>query len=133
MVDSSAHQILPDIECFHQRFATGEPQPTPLLESYAQSLRSTFNYWDPTTASIIVSSSINFLNACALEVRPEIEHMTPTRGGQKWPLYFREKSGVGDTYALFAFPKALYPDLSCFIEAIPDLSMHVCFVNDILS
>ncbi|XXH04291.1 hypothetical protein Hte_010705 [Hypoxylon texense] len=59
--------------------------------------------------------------------------MTPTRGGQKWPWYIREKNGDGDTYACLAFPKALYPDVSCFMEVIPDLSMYVCFVNDVLS
>ncbi|KAI1778682.1 terpenoid synthase [Hypoxylon cercidicola] len=133
LIDDLANQILPDIQCFHQRFATGEPQPTRLLESFAQCLRSTFHHWNPIVASIIVSSSMNFVNACALEVRPEIEHMTPTRGGQNLPWYLRERNGVGDAYAYFAFPKALYPDISCFIEAIPDLSMYVCFANDILS
>ncbi|OTB01432.1 hypothetical protein M426DRAFT_64080 [Hypoxylon sp. CI-4A] len=133
LMDNPADETLPDMECFHQRFVTGEPQPTLHLERWAENLRSTFNYWDPLVASMIVASSINFTNACVLEARLETGRMVPTKGGQQWPWYLREKSGIGDAYAYFAFPKALCPDVLSFMEAIADLSAFICLTNDILS
>ncbi|KAI1764183.1 terpenoid synthase [Hypoxylon sp. FL1150] len=133
LVDDSTSQDLPDIERFHQRLSNGEPQPTRLLESFALVLRSAFNHWDPIAASSIISASINFFNACALELRPEIKNMAPTKGGLNLPWYLRQKSGIGDAYAYFAFPKVMYPNISCFIEAVPEIAMFVCLANDILS
>ncbi|KAI1375404.1 terpenoid synthase [Hypoxylon crocopeplum] len=91
------------------------------------------HYWDPVVANFIVASSLDFLNACVLEARPEFRHLAPTKGGQSFPWYLRFKNGLPDTYAYFTFPKALYPDISYFLEAIPDLSMYICLANDVLS
>ncbi|KUI59049.1 Trichodiene synthase [Cytospora mali] len=68
-----------------------------------------------------------------LEERAEFRSMMPTSGGHCWPRYFREKEGIAEAYAYFTFPKAKYPDLSMFLEAIPDMSRVINMVNDILS
>lgn len=133
LIDNLTSKDLPDIERFYEHFANGKPQPTPLLECFAEKLRGMFKYWDPVPASGIVSSSISFVNGCAMEIRFDMENMTPTKGGLKYSWYLRERSGIGEAFSFFVFPKAKYPDISCFIEAIPDLSVYTCLCNDILS
>ncbi|KUI73059.1 Trichodiene synthase [Cytospora mali] len=61
--------------------------------------------------------------------------MMPTAGGggRDWPQYFRDREGVSEAYSYFTFPKAKYPDISMFLEAIPDISRVINLANDVLS
>lgn len=59
--------------------------------------------------------------------------MKPSKGGNSWPWYLRNKDGIGDTYAYFTFCKSECPDISRFLEAVPDMSMYIALTNDILS
>ncbi|KAI1079857.1 hypothetical protein F5B20DRAFT_155536 [Whalleya microplaca] len=133
VMDDEVARSLGDFEQFHERFAAGKPQPTVLLENWAELMRSSFDYWDPVIASFIVTSSLNYVNAGVMEARSEFRRLTPTKGGQSWPWYLRDKDGVAEAYAYFTFAKALCPDISCFIEAIPDLTKFIALTNDILS
>ena len=56
-----------------------------------------------------------------------------TQDGAKFPYYFRAMSGMDIAYAIFCYPKAMYPDIGCFIEAIPDMGIFINISNDVLS
>ncbi|KAI0844291.1 terpenoid synthase [Daldinia vernicosa] len=133
VIDDVACQSLEDFEHFHERFASGNPQPTILLEAWAGLIRSAFDHWDSMAANFIVAASLDFHNACVLEARSELRRLVRTKGGQSLAWYIRSKTGVADAYAYFTFPKTIYPDISCFLEAIPDLSAYLCLANDVLS
>ncbi|KAI1391742.1 terpenoid synthase [Hypoxylon trugodes] len=133
VIDDTASHQLADYERFHERFAAGEHQPTCVLENWAELLRSTFKYWEPIIANFIIASSLDFLNACILESRSEFLSLIPTKGSRNFPWYIRSKTGVGDAYAYFTFPKGLFPDFSSYVEVVPDLSKFFCLANDILS
>ncbi|KAI1472128.1 terpenoid synthase [Daldinia caldariorum] len=133
VVDDVASRSSDDFVAFHERFSSGTPQPTILLECWAALIRSCYDYWDPLVVNFIVASSLDFHNACVLEASSEMRHLVRTEGGQSFPWYVRRKTGLSDAYAYFTFPKAMYPDVSCFLEAIPDLSAYFCLANDVLS
>ncbi|KAM0329648.1 hypothetical protein ACHAPQ_006717 [Fusarium lateritium] len=133
LLDDEASNHLDDFQKFHERFCAGEKQPIPILQGWADLLRTSFKYWDPQVAGFIASSSLNFLNANALEARKEFGRIERTKAGHRWAWFLREKDGVGEAFAWFTFPKALCPDISLFVEAIPDLAAWHSLTNDILS
>ncbi|KAI1420849.1 isoprenoid synthase domain-containing protein [Xylaria sp. FL1777] len=117
---------------FMIRFQTGSGQATPLGQAWADYLRMSYKYYSPIVANFIITSSLNFTNANALE-GSELPRMSRTAGGKNWPYYLRDKDGVSEAYVWMTFPKALYPDISLFMEAIPDMNKYISFTNDILS
>lgn len=122
-----------DVREFQRRFYSGEKQPNLVLQGYADILRSTYEEWDDVTANFIIISSLQFINCNVLEERPEFHSMVPTKGGRRWPHYFRDREGVPDAYSYFTFPKATHPDISQFLEAIPDMGRVLNLCNDVLS
>ncbi|KAH6871498.1 isoprenoid synthase domain-containing protein [Thelonectria olida] len=133
LLDDEAPKFLDEFQMFHARFCANEKQPIPLLQGWADLMKLAFKYWDPVVANFIVSASLNFLNANVLEARKDFGRIERTRGGHSWAWFLREKDGVGESYAWFAFPMATCPDISCFLEVIPDLSAWIGKTNDVLS
>lgn len=133
LLDDEAGKSLDEFQAFHARFCAGERHPLPLLQGWADLMKLAFKYWDPVVANFIVSASLNFLNANVLEARGDTSRIKRSKGGHSWAWFLRDKDGVGEAYAWFAFPKALCPDMSCFLEVIPDLSAYIGKTNDILS
>ncbi|KAF4495658.1 hypothetical protein FAGAP_8212 [Fusarium agapanthi] len=124
---------LEEVSMFHERFCADEKQPIPLLQAWADLMKLTFKYWDPLVANFIVTASLNFLNINALEARKEFHQIERTKSGRSWAWFLREKDGVGEAYAWFTFPKALCPDISLFLEVVPDVSTWIGLTNDVLS
>ncbi|SCO06162.1 uncharacterized protein FFMR_12954 [Fusarium fujikuroi] len=118
---------------FHERFCADEKQSIPLLQTSADLMKLTFKYWDPLIANFIVTASLNFLNSNALEARDEFHTIELTKADRSWAWFLREKDGVGEVYAWFTFPKALFPDISLFLEVVPDLCIWIGLTNDVLS
>jgi hypothetical protein len=114
------------------RFQTGLEQPTLLAQAWADYLRLSYKYYSPIVANFIVTSSLNFTNANALE-GSELPLLSRTTGGKNWPYYLRDKDGLSEAYVWMTFPKELYPDISSYMEAIPDMNKYISFTNDILS
>ncbi|KAI0869874.1 isoprenoid synthase domain-containing protein [Hypoxylon argillaceum] len=117
---------------FMIRFQTGLEQVTLLAQAWADYLRLSYKYYSPIVANFIVTSSLNFTNANALE-GSELPFMSRTTGGKNWPYYLRDKDGLSEAYVWMTFPKELYPDISSYMEAIPDMNKYISFTNDILS
>jgi hypothetical protein len=117
---------------FVPRFLVGQPQPCPTSRAWAQYLRLAYKYYSAAVANFIVTSSLNFVNATALEGY-ELPRLIRTAGGENWPYYLREKDGVGEAYVWLTFPKEIYPDVKMCIEVVSDMNKYLCFTNDILS
>lgn len=121
------------MEGYQRRFFAGEEQPTPLLRATAALMKETWNYWDPILANMIVTSTLDCVSSNLLDTRVEFQEMIVTKGGISFPYYFRNMSGLTTAYACFSFPKTMYPDMGLFLEALPDMSIYVNLVNDVLS
>ena len=91
------------------------------------------NHWSPIPANLIMSSSLNFITASIIEDRRLVIRDTQFRSGRAWAYYLRNLDGLGDAFAVFTFPSALYPDVSQFIQAIPDMAMYIVYANNIIS
>ncbi|KUI64114.1 Trichodiene synthase [Cytospora mali] len=133
LIDDTNRCIASDIANFQSRFYASQPQPSLLLEHFAQTLRNTYRYYDPVVANFIVLSALAFVNANALETRREFQELAPLKAGVNWPYYFRDKEGLPEVYAYFIFPRGLYPDIGSFLQAIPDMGRSINLTNDILS
>ncbi|GAW11839.1 hypothetical protein ANO14919_011920 [Xylariales sp. No.14919] len=118
---------------FHERFFRGERQPNALLESIAELIREAPEHFDPVLSTLLQTSMLHFLTSNLLEQRNEFKSLRVTKEGQKFPYYFRSMSGMDVAYAVFCYPKAIYPDIGFFIEAIPDMAKFINISNDVLS
>ncbi|TRX90918.1 hypothetical protein FHL15_008123 [Xylaria flabelliformis] len=132
LVDDGASKDPKLWQDFMIRFQTGLEQATSLSQAWADYLRLSYKYYSPIVANFIITSSLNFTNANALE-GSELPRMSRTAGGKNWPYYLRDKDGISEAYVWMTFPKALYPDVSAYMEAIPDMNKYISFTNDILS
>lgn len=126
---TTAHELAP----FQSRFYSSQPQPTRLLECFAQNLRETYQYWDPVTANFIVLSALAFVTANAIERRQEYRDMAPSRSGANWAYHYRNIEGLPEVYTYFMFPRIEYPNVSVFLQAVPDMGKFINLTNDILS
>jgi hypothetical protein len=95
-------------------------------------LQLAYKYYSTAVANFIVTSSLNFVNATALE-GSELQRLTRTAGGENWPYYLRDKDGAAEAFTWLTFPKAVCPDLTMCIEAVADMNKYMCLINDILS
>ncbi|KAK6857667.1 hypothetical protein PG995_006494 [Apiospora arundinis] len=131
LVDDGAKKDPREWSGFVARFPS-IPQPSPVAQAWASYIQRSYEYYDHWAASFIVTSSLNFVNASAL-ANAELPHYVPTVGAKSWPYYLRDKDGLSEAYALLTFPRALYPHIACYMEALPDMIMYISFVNDIMS
>lgn len=105
----------PELERFQERFYSNESQPNPLLRALADVFKETYLHYENIVANFIIVSSLSFVTASVLEVRPEFENLKPTKGGQNWPYYVRDKGGLPEAYGYMVWPRALYPDIGQFL------------------
>ncbi|KAK6064003.1 hypothetical protein SCUP234_12609 [Seiridium cupressi] len=132
LVDDEANKNPEEWQGFIYKFQSGVLQPSILARAWADYLRLSYKFYSPIVANFIVTSALNFINANVLEGF-ELPKMTRTLGGDSWPYYLRDKDGISEAYVLLTFPKELYPDVSCYMEAIADMNKYISFTNDILS
>ncbi|KAI1260797.1 isoprenoid synthase domain-containing protein [Xylariaceae sp. FL1019] len=132
LVDDGASKDPEEWQQFLPRFYSACPQTSLVAQSWADCLRLSYRYYSPIVANFIITSALNFVNANALE-GSEIPRMERTRGGESWPYYLRDKDGISEAYVWLTFPDVLYPDVSCYMEAIPDMNKYISFTNDIMS
>ncbi|CVL04736.1 related to longiborneol synthase [Fusarium mangiferae] len=133
LLDDQTVDYLEEFSLFHELFCADEKQSIPLLQAWADLMKLTLKYWDPLIANFIITASLNFLNSNALEARDEFHTIERTKAGRSWAWFLREKHGVGEAYAWFTFPKTPCPDISLFLEVVPDLSIWIGLTNDVLS
>lgn len=133
MLDDKTAEMRTDVELFQTRFSQGEVQPTCLLRGLADILHEAREHFDPVLANILVTSCLNFVTSNLLEIRDEFQSMETTKAGRMFPYYYRNMAGITEAYAIFTYPKAMYPDMGCFLEAIPDMAIFINIFNDVVS
>ncbi|KAF8169129.1 isoprenoid synthase domain-containing protein [Mycena galopus ATCC 62051] len=133
MIDDTSSKMDEHVELFQQRFIEGTPQPTALLQRYAETLRILYKYYHSVVANWIIQSSLSFVTCCFLETRKEYRNMQQQEAGRNWAYFFRDKEGLADAYCLFSFPQKDCPDISAFLQAVPDITIYINLGNDILS
>ncbi|RYP04127.1 hypothetical protein DL764_004674 [Monosporascus ibericus] len=132
-IDDVTDDIQDAVDHFQQRFFSGEPQSHPLLHAMGEILRETYDYWDPVLANIIVTWSLNFVNSNLLETREGFQKMAVTKAGTSFPYFYRDMAGVAEAFAIFGYPRAVYPEFQYFLEAIPDMALFINLFNDVVS
>lgn len=115
VIDDVAAAMRPELEQFHARFYSNERQPNALLQALADTLKETYLHYENIVANFIIVSSLSFVTASILEVRPEFHELVPTRGGKNWPYYIRDKGGLPEAYGYMIWPKKLYPNNAQFL------------------
>jgi hypothetical protein len=118
---------------FHDRLFKGERQPNALLEGLAKMIRESYDHFDPVLANMLQISLLVFLTSNLLERHPGFLKMPITRAGTEFPTFFRDMAGITVGYAVFCYPKKLYPDVELYLEAIPDIAKFFNHSNDVLS
>ncbi|TDZ13528.1 Alpha-cuprenene synthase COP6 [Colletotrichum sidae] len=126
-------QMVEEAMVFHQRFFKGERQLNNLLEGIATLLREAHDLFDPVMANMLQLSVLKFLTSNLLERHEGFQKLKVTRAGEKFPDFYRDLSGMNVAYAVFCYPKEQYPDVSQFLEAIPDMAKFIDISNDVLS
>ncbi|KAK7064914.1 terpene synthase [Favolaschia claudopus] len=128
--DLATMQSLEDCQ---RRLVLGLPQEDPVLVHLPAVLEKFYDHWDPICANTMTCSVLDFINSTILEKRREICVMSVHPFAHSWPKYLRSKSGFGLLSACAIFPQASHPDISAYIQAIPDIAEFEAFANDILS
>ncbi|GKT41709.1 uncharacterized protein ColSpa_01890 [Colletotrichum spaethianum] len=122
-----------EAQLFQERFFKGETQPNAMLEGLACLMREAPSLFDPVMANLLQISTLKFLTCNLLERHEGFRNMTVTRAGVKFPDFLRDLSGINVAYAVFCFPKAQYPDVGQYLEAIPDMARFIDISNDVMS
>ncbi|KAJ7615551.1 hypothetical protein FB45DRAFT_757952, partial [Roridomyces roridus] len=120
-------------EQFHVRLLTAEKQLHPLLDRLVLLLQQTPRYWDPFCSSAIVCSFLDFINCTVIQERAEVKIKRNRVESASWPPYVRVKNGQPDAYAFMMFTRDACPDVSVYLQAIPDICTFINFNNDVLS
>jgi hypothetical protein len=117
---------------FQNNLINRRPQGHPLLDCLVDHLMPRmWDYYDPFVANAITVGIYEFIIGTAMEsvTKKMIHH--PSAPG--FPEYVRLKLGVPAPYAYWLFPRDKYPDVSAYIQAVPDLLAVVNRINDVLS
>ncbi|KAF7373565.1 Terpenoid synthase [Mycena sanguinolenta] len=123
----------PGLDDYQRRLMMGLPQVDPVLTHYQRVLGKLYDHWDPISADAMVCAAMEFMNGSILENRHEIMGLTVAPTAPNWPKYLRAKSGLGSGAAFAIFPKQAHPDISAYIQVVPDIDEFTCLANDILS
>ncbi|KAJ7110795.1 isoprenoid synthase domain-containing protein [Mycena crocata] len=132
-IDDRVRSMRIPLENFHNRLLTAEKQLDPLLDHLATLLKETYRYWDPVCASAIVSSFLDFVASTLMQDRDEVRQKRGVVESESWPSYLRAKDGEPDAYAYMIFPRDTCPDVSVYLQAIPDMCTFINYNNDVLS
>ncbi|KAF8837336.1 terpenoid synthase [Paxillus ammoniavirescens] len=134
-IDSIPREImipreLDSLRAFNGRLVNGEKQGNTVLDALADLLREAPRvFGGPVPANLATNSILDFITATIVEV--ETEDMKISTSAKQYPNYLRVMSGGSLVYAVAAFP----PDIPFneYIQAIPELTLFIGAVNDVLS
>ncbi|KAK0234405.1 isoprenoid synthase domain-containing protein [Armillaria nabsnona] len=113
---------------FTKHFASSEKQPTKMLDDVANLLAEASQLFGPVSADFIVHAALKFITTLILEIQSKNE---PGQKVDRYALYLRELSGIGEAYAMFIFPAELPYDV--YVQALPLIRDFINFGNDITS
>ncbi|KAF7368575.1 Longiborneol synthase [Mycena venus] len=103
------------------------------MARFQELLAKFYDIWDPVCANLMFSGALEFVNGNILERRENVCEMDVRALASPWPKYWRTKSGGAPGFSAGIFPKENHPDITKYIQALPDIDDYVGLVNDILS
>lgn len=118
---------------FQYTSLVGGIQPTGPLAHFQSVLGGLYKHWDPICANFMASAAFDFISGTVLERRSDIIHMEIRPSAGSWPGYLRVKTGMAPGFSCAAFIQDSHPDITTYIQALPDIDEYLCLVNDILS
>jgi hypothetical protein len=121
------------LEDYQRGQLLGRPQSDPVLAHYHEILAKIYDHWDPVCANVMVCAAMEFMNGTILENRAETKELAVMSTAPTWPKYLRAKSGLGPAAACAIFPMKVHPDISAFIQVVPDIDEYTYLANDVLS
>ncbi|TCD71927.1 terpene cyclase [Steccherinum ochraceum] len=117
---------------FCGRMIAGEPQLHPVLTALAGCFTAARQHYSTCMANTIAMSTVDFLSS-EMFVRDEGGPDLQVPEAAAFVDYLRWKTGIGEAFAAFIWPKALFPKNKSFIQAIPDAAQCICLLNDVFS
>lgn len=114
----------PALDKFMKRFDSSVPQLHPHLDRMVATLRGMSEYFPPLGVKAIIQSTVEYVNACALE--PVAEKMPIHPAALSYVIARRTKHGVAEPYAAYIFPKVDFPDVLKWLQPMPCVYTHVC-------
>ncbi|KAH8587151.1 isoprenoid synthase domain-containing protein [Bisporella sp. PMI_857] len=123
LIDDSDSELDVEFREFEKKLVRGEPQESPVLESLLKFLDDMGTCFGPYSRAMISKSMVEFVTGRVLENRYN-GVMVPPVGALSFPQYLRQKAGIAEPYAHFAFPQHLYPEesyLEQYLPIIPDI------------
>ncbi|KAI0927893.1 terpene cyclase [Taiwanofungus camphoratus] len=116
----------------HQKLCTGSAQNNPdMLGRLTRLLAGMWDHFPKSAANPIFVSTLRWINGTVLE--NESQDMILTFSALSFIEYRRSMSGAPEAFAAFIWEKARFPDVSVYVQAIPDALLYINYVNDILS
>ncbi|KAH9924290.1 terpenoid synthase [Epithele typhae] len=130
--DNGSSAAVSAAQHFSRRFARGERQMLPALETLARLLREdVYELFPSVGADAIVSNSIDAVTSMYLEYSTGRMAITP--GATRWPDYFRAKTGICAAYTYLMYPKGFRDSPETYLQMVPYMDHWIGAVNDILS
>ncbi|KIK53242.1 hypothetical protein GYMLUDRAFT_77496 [Collybiopsis luxurians FD-317 M1] len=81
----------------------------------------------------MVCAALEFISGTVMEDKEEIETMPPHPSAENWPKFLRAKTGIAPAYSYAVFPQTAHPDMSVYVQVLPDMDDFINLGNDILS
>ncbi|KAJ3801877.1 isoprenoid synthase domain-containing protein [Lentinula aff. detonsa] len=117
------------VAVFSERLMRGQPQEDRALDAFADLILEIPRHFPRVTANIMVTSTLNFVNALLLE--DQTKGLKVSAWADNYPTFSRIMSGANELYGLAIFPPEI--PVQSFIQALPSLMLVIMNVNDILS
>jgi hypothetical protein len=103
LIDDSDSELDEGLREFEKRLIQGEPQKSPVLESFLKFLNDMGANFGPYSRAMISKATVEFVCGRLLENRYN-GVVAPPAGALSFPQYFRQKAGIPEPFAHFAFP-----------------------------
>jgi len=117
---------------FVPRFFDGQPQLHPILTHLVEELTILRKQYSSYSGNALVISTLEFINA-EMFLRDEGGSELRAREATDYVDYIRWKTGVGEAYGAFIWPRALFPETKTYIQAMPNALQFICLCNDLMS
>ncbi|PCH35536.1 terpenoid synthase [Wolfiporia cocos MD-104 SS10] len=119
----------------HKQLCSSVPNKHDVMGHFLDCTRGMSEYFLPFASTSILTSVLQFVNGCYLEQNAQ-EWVAQGPNPLSFIDYQRNLTGIAEAHAYFIWPKENFPELTDYVQAIPDSSdicLFQCYVNDILS
>ena len=117
MIDDA---IIPSdfIREFPSRYFENRPQLHPILTHFAEMIARVRTHFLPFGANIIITNSLDFVNS-EMFVRSEGGPDMHAQVDPSYADYIRLKTGIGEAYAVYVWPRTMFPDTKTYVQTLP--------------